>query len=98
LHFEGLRMPKSLTRFEFDQLLHTNVEFIAETRVTRLMTMELPDLEISSTDVSERADGSLALNSARLRAYIGLVAGEVLASFDEALLDVVYAEDQGSSA
>ena len=91
-------MPKSLTRTEFDQLLHTNVEYIAETRVARLMEMQLPDLELSSTDVSERADGSLALNPARLRAYIGLVAGEVLASFDEALLDVVYAEDEAPPA
>ena len=91
-------MSKSLTRVEFDQLLHTNVEYIAETRVARLMEMQLPDLELSSADVSERADGSLALNPARLRAYIGLVAGEVLASFDEALLDVVYAEDEAPPA
>ena len=91
-------MSKSLTRVEFDQLLHTNVEYIAETRVMRLMEMQLPDLELSSADVSERADGSLALNPARLRAYIGLVAGEVLASFDEALLDVVYAEDEAPPA
>ncbi len=87
-------MPKSLTRAEFDQLLHVNVEYIAETRVTRLMELQLPDLDISPSDFSERADGSLALNPARLRAYIGLVAGEVLASFDEALLDIVYAEDE----
>ena len=91
-------MPKSLTRAEFDQLLHTNVEHIAETRVMRLMAMELPDMDLSPADVSERADGSLALNPARLRAYVGLVAGEVLASFDEALLDIVYAEDEAAPA
>ena len=87
-------MPKSLTRAEFDQLLHVNVEYIAETRVTRLMELQLPDLDVAPSDFSQRDDGSLALNPARLRAYIGLVAGEVLASFDEALLDIVYAEDQ----
>ena len=91
-------MSKSLTRSEFDQLLHTNVEHIAETRVMRLMAMDLPDIDLSPSDVSERADGSLALNPARLRAYVGLVAGEVLASFDEALLDIVYAEDEAASA
>ena len=91
-------MPKSLTRAEFDQLLHANVEHIAETRVMRLMAMDLPDMDLSPADVSERADGSLALNPARLRAYVGLVAGEVLASFDEALLDIVYAEDGAAPA
>ena len=40
-------MPKSLTRAEFDQLLHVNVEYIAETRVMRLMEMPLPDLDVS---------------------------------------------------
>ncbi len=87
-------MPKSLTRVEFEQQLQTNVEFIAETRVSRLMELHLPELEISPTDVAELQDGTLALNPDRLRAYIGLVASEVLASFDAALLDIVYAEDQ----
>ena len=88
-------MPKSLTKTEFEQQLQTNVEFITETRVARLMALELPDLEIAPADVSERDDGTLALHPARLRAYIGLVAGEVLAAFDEALLEVVYAEGEG---
>ena len=86
-------MTKSLTRMEFEQQLHTNVELIAESRVARLMELALPELDLRPSDVSERADGTLALNPARLRAYIGLVAGEVLASFDAALLDIVYAED-----
>lgn len=86
-------MPKSLTRDDFEQQLHVNVEWIAEMRVTRLMTLPLPELALSSADVSEREDGTWTLNPARIRAYIGLVAGELLASFDEALLDVVYAED-----
>ena len=86
-------MPKSLTRVEFEQQLQAHVEFIAETRVARLMELTLPALEIAPADVSEHADGTLALNPDRLRAYIGVVAGEVLASFDAALLDVVYAED-----
>ncbi len=87
-------MPKSLTRIEFDQQLQTNVEWIAESRIMRLMELQLPDFELAPVDLVERPDGSLSLNPARLRAYIGLVAGEVLAAFDEALLDVVYAEDE----
>ncbi len=86
-------MTKSLTRMEFEQQLHTNVELIAESRVARLMELALPELDLRPSDVSERADGTLALNPDRLRAYIGIVAGEVLASFDAALLDIVYAED-----
>ena len=91
-------MPKSLTRVEFEQQLQTNVEFIAETRVSRLMELQLPEMAISSADVAEREDGTLALNPDRLRAYVGLVAGEVLAYFDAALLDIVYAEDEASPA
>ena len=87
-------MPKSLTRVEFEQQLQTNVEFIAETRVSRLMELRLPELAIYPADVAELQDGTLALNPDRLRAYIGLVASEVLASFDAALLDIVYAEDE----
>ena len=87
-------MPKSLTRAEFEQQLQTNVEFIAETRVSRLMGLRLPEMAISPADVAELQDGTLALNPDRLRAYIGLVASEVLASFDAALLDIVYAEDE----
>ena len=85
-------MPKSLTRAEFDQQLQTNVEWIAESRVMRLMELQLPDLDIVPADLVERANGMLSLNPARVRSYIGLVAGEVLAEFDETLLDVVYAE------
>ncbi len=91
-------MPKSLTRVEFEQQLQTNVEFIAETRVSRLMGLRLPEMAISPADVEELQDGTLALNPDRLRAYIGLVAGEVLASFDAALLDIVYAEDEAHPA
>lgn len=87
-------MPKSLTRYEFEQQLQVNVEFIAENRVMRLMELQLPDLELTPADVAEREGGKLALDPTRLRAYIGLVFGEVVASFDEALLDVVYAEDE----
>ena len=91
-------MPKSLTRVEFEQQLQTNVEFIAETRVSRLMELRLPELAIYPADVAELQDGTLALNPDRLRAYIGLVASEVLASFDAALLDIVYAEDEARPA
>ena len=91
-------MPKSLTRAEFEQQLQTNVEFIAETRVSRLMELRLPELAISPADVAELQDGTLTLNPDRLRAYIGLVASEVLASFDAALLDIVYTEDEAHPA
>ena len=91
-------MPKSLTRIEFDQQLQTNVEWIAESRIMRLMELQLPDLDLAAADLVERADGKLSRSPARLRSYIGLVAGEVLAAFDEALLDVVYAEDDAPPA
>ncbi|MCY4623833.1 MAG: hypothetical protein OXC99_02320 [Chloroflexi bacterium] len=91
-------MPKSLTRLEFDQLLQTNVEWIAESRVMRLMELQFPDLDLAPADIVERSDGTLSLSTARLRAYVGLVAGEVLAAFDEVLLDVVYAEDEAPPA
>lgn len=91
-------MAKSLTKLEFQQELQTNVEFIAETRVSKLMALAIPDFEVTHSDLEERGDGLIYLSSDRLRSYIGMVFGELLSSFDDALIDIVYQESEASEA
>jgi len=86
-------MPKSLSKIEFQNELQTNVEYIAETRVTKLMDLAIPDFQVTHSDLEERDDGLIYMNPDRLRSYIGLVSGELLALFDEALIDIVYKEN-----
>ena len=89
-------MTKSLTKIEFQQELQTNVEYIAETRVLKLMELPIPDFQVTHSDLEERDDGLIYMNPDRLRSYIGLVSGELLALFDEVLIDVVYQENDSS--
>ena len=91
-------MAKSLTKIEFQQELQTNVEFIAETRVSKLMALQIPDFEVTHSDLEERADGMIYLSSDRLRSYIGTVSAELLSLFDEALIDIIYQENETSEA
>ena len=90
-------MAKSLTKIEFQQELQTNIEFIAETRVSKLMELQLPDFEVTHSDLEERADGMIYISPDRLRSYVGLVSSELLAMFDDALIDVVYQEGDAPS-
>ena len=91
-------MTKSLTKMEFQQELQTNVEFIAETRVSKLMALPIPDFEVTHSDLEEKADGKIYLSSDRLRSYIGLVSAELLALFDEILIDIIFQESEASEA
>ena len=91
-------MTKSLTKIEFQQELQTNVEFIAETRVRKLMALPIPDFEVTHSDLEERIDGKIYLGSDRLRSYIGLVSAELLALFDEVLVDIIYQENEAVDA
>ncbi|MEC9141157.1 MAG: hypothetical protein VX724_05305 [Chloroflexota bacterium] len=91
-------MAKSLTKLEFQQELQTNVEFIAETRVSKLMALPIPDFEVTHSDLEEKTDGKIYLSSDRLRSYIGLVSAELLALFDEILVDIIFQESEASEA
>ena len=91
-------MEKSLTKREFQQELQTNVEFIAETRVGKLMELSMPDFEVNHSDLEERDDGLIYINPERLRSYVGMVSVELLTMFDEALIDVVYQENDQPEA
>lgn len=85
-------MEKSLNKEEFQREFQTNLEYIAETRVSKLLEMSMPDLEVTHSDLEERADGLIYMSPDRLRSYVGMVSVELLAMFDEALIDVVYQE------
>ncbi len=86
-------MDKTLTKLEFQQELQSKVEFITETRLGKLMELAMPDFEVTHSDLEERANGMVYINPERLRGYVGLVSGELLAMFDAALIDVVYQDD-----
>jgi len=91
-------MEKSLTKEEFQRELQTNVEYIAETRVSKLLEMPMPDFNVTHSDLEERDDGMIYINPERLRSYVGMVSVELLAMFDEALVDVVYQESDAPEA
>ena len=91
-------MEKSLTKEEFQRELQTNVEYIAETRVSKLLEMSMPDFNVTHNDLEERDDGMIYINPERLRSYVGMVSVELLAMFDEALIDVVYQENDAPEA
>jgi hypothetical protein len=91
-------MDKSLTKEEFQRELQTNVEYIAETRVSKLLEMSMPDFNVTHSDLEERDDGMIYINPDRLRSYVGMVSVELLAVFDEALIDIVYQENGAAEA
>lgn len=86
-------MEKSLTKLEFQQELQANVEYIAESRVSKLLGMSMLDFNVNHSDLEERDDGMIYINPERLRSYVGMVSVELLAMFDEALIDIVYQEN-----
>ena len=86
-------MEKSLTKLAFQQELQANVEYIAESRVSKLLGMSMPDFNVNHSDLEERDDGMIYINPERLRSYVGMVSVELLAMFDEALIDIVYQEN-----
>ena len=86
-------MEKSLTKLEFQQELQANVEYIAESRVSKLLGMSMPDFNVNHSDLEERDDGMIYINPERLRSYVGMVSVELLAMFDEALIGIVYQEN-----
>ena len=86
-------MEKSLTKLEFQQELQANVEYIAESRVSKLLGMSMPDFNVNHSDLEERDDGMIYINPERLRSYVGMVSVELLAMFDGALIDIVYQEN-----
>mgnify|MGYP000993971483 CR=1 FL=1 len=85
-------MEKSLTKLEFQREIQTHLEFIAETRVSKILEMSMPDFQVNHSDLEEREDGKIYINPDRLRSYVGMVSVELVAMFDEALIDVVYQE------
>ena len=73
-------MDKSLTKEEFQRELQTNVEYIAETRVSKLLEMSMPDFNVTHSDLEERDDGMIYINPERLQVrlvqFVSLYRGE----------------------